>query len=92
MHRSFERKPFISNGIMPLDFRKFDYEPRKLSPKLLQLVPQFYGEWDELTIQHLDEFYTFIEDYEIFAEDQVMKLFSRTLKYNARQAYESLPT
>ena len=90
MYRSFERKPFVPDGIRPLDFSKF--EPSKLSPKLSQLVPKFHGEWDESAIQHLDAFYTFIEDYEICSEDQVMKLFARTLKDNARQAYESLPT
>ena len=92
MYRSFERKLFIPDGIRPLNFNKFDYEPSKLSPKFSQLVPKFHGEWDESAIRHLDAFYTFLEDYDICAEDQVMKLFARTLKDNARQAYESLAT
>ena len=92
MHRSFQRKPFIPDGIKPLDFSNFDYEHSRLSPKLSQLVPKFNGEWDELAIRHLDAFYTFIEDYEICSEYQIMKLFARTFKNNARQPYESLPT
>ena len=90
MYRSFQRKPFIPDGIRALDFSNFDYESSKLSPRLSQLVPKFHGEWDESAIRHLDAFYTFIEDYEICAEDQVMKLFARALKNDARQAYKSL--
>ena len=65
----FERKLFIPDGIRPLDFNNFDYEPSKLCPKLSQHVPKFHGEWDESAIQHLDAFYAFIEDYEVCAEE-----------------------
>lgn len=88
----FQRKPIIPDGIRLLDLSGFQCIPTKLFPKLSQLVPKFHGEYDESTIDHLDVFYTFVKDYEVYAEDYVMKLFLRTLKDNAREAYESLPT
>ena len=92
MYRSFERKPFILDGVRPLDFRNFDYELSRLSPKLSQLVPKFHAEWDEWAVQHLDAFHTFVEYFDIYSKDQLITLFAKTLKDNARQAYESLPT
>lgn len=88
----FQRKPIIPDGIRPLNLRNFQCIPNKLFPKLSQLVPKFHGEYDELALDHLGSFYTFVKDYEIYAEDYVMKLFIKTLKDNAREAYESLPT
>lgn len=88
----FQRKPFIPDGIRPLDLIGFQCIPNKLFLKLSQLVPKFHGEYDESTIDHLDVFYTFVKDYEVYAEDYVMKLFARTLRDNARESYESLPT
>ena len=75
-----------------MNFRSFDYELSRLSPKLSQLVPKFHAEWDESAVQHLDAFHTFVEYFDIYSKDQLITLFARTLKDNARQAYESLPT
>lgn len=61
-------------------------------PNLSKLVPKFHGEYDELALDRLGSFYTFVKYYEIYVEDYVMKLFIRTLKDDAREAYESLPT
>lgn len=89
----FQRKPFIPDGIRPLDLRGFQCVPTKcILPKLSPLVPKFHGEWDESAIDHLNAFYTFVKDYEIDVEHLVMKLFIRTLWGYAREAYESLPT
>lgn len=88
----FQRKPFILDGIRPLDLRSFQCIPNKFFPKISQIVPKFHGEYDELALDHLDSFYTFVKYYEIYAKDYLMKLIVRTLKDNARESYESIPT
>jgi hypothetical protein len=77
----------------PLDMRKIPGYPRQMPPISERWLPRFTGGNGKRADFHMDEFYSYFRLHPVDddAEDVVMKLFSTTLRGNAKKWYDNLP-
>jgi hypothetical protein len=77
----------------PLDMRKIPGYPRKMPPHYEEFLPCFAGIKRECPELHMMRFWDFFRRFPVDneAEDLVMKLFSASLRGEARRWYDDLP-
>jgi hypothetical protein len=77
----------------PLDMNNIPRYPQQMPFEYINLLPGFCGGDRERADYHMRNFWNFFLSYPIddYAEDVVMKLFSTTLWFNAKEWYDNLP-
>jgi hypothetical protein len=77
----------------PLDMSNIPGYPQQMPFEYINLLPGFSGGDRERADYHMRNFWNFFLSYPVddYAEDVVMKLFSATLCYNAKEWYDNLP-
>jgi hypothetical protein len=77
----------------PLDMSNIPGYPQQMPFEYINLLPGFTGGDRERADYHMRNFWNFFLSYPVddYAEDVVMKLFSTTLSYNAKEWYDNLP-
>jgi hypothetical protein len=77
----------------PLDMSDIPGYPQQMPFEYINLLPGFCGGDRERADYHMINFWNFFLSYPVddYAEDVVMKLFSATFSYNAKEWYDNLP-
>ena len=92
MFQPKKRKQYLPSEDKPLDVEIFKYDPNGLYLRLSLITPKFYGYSSECALNHLNAFYGFLHAYKVDLESHAMRLFVRTLKDFAMEAFDLLPT
>jgi hypothetical protein len=77
----------------PLDMSNIPGYPQKMPFEYINFLPGFCGGDRERADYHMRNFWNFFLSYPVddYAKDVIMKLFSTTFSYNAKEWYDNLP-
>lgn len=87
---SCPQKKFSIERYKPLSFGGIQGFPNKILDDIKKHLPKFTGKNYELASKHLNAFIDLMGDFEIHHEDVIMKLFTQSLKENARDWFSYL--
>ena len=88
--REEKLRALLHKAFTPLDFSGIHGFPNECYKRVLRIVPEFFGNDEDLEVHHIASFCKLMADLKVYHEDDLMIVFALTFEGDAEDWFNDL--